>query len=82
MESMALGRPACAVIPSTLNNSTSGMSLGCTGMRTFTEISDEHILITLNCKEIDSFMANLATTISANKEMEEFYLDHKKNIKG
>jgi len=27
-------------------------------------------------------MANLATTISANKEMEEFYLDHKKNIKG
>ena len=82
MESMALGRPACAVIPSTLNNSTSGMSLGCTGMRTFTEISDEHILITLNCKEIHSFMANLATTISANKEMEEFYLDHKKNIKG
>jgi hypothetical protein len=51
-------------------------------MRTFTEISDEHILITLNCKEIDSFMANLATTISANKEMGEFYLDHKKNIKG
>jgi len=82
MESMALGRPACAVIPSTLNNSSSGMSLGCTGMRTFTEVSDEQILITLNGKEIDSFLTNLATTVSANKEMEEFYLEHKKNITG
>ena len=82
MESMALGRPARAVIPSTLNNSSSGMSLGCTGMRTFTEVSDEQILITLNGKEIDSFLTNLATTVSANKEMEEFYLEHKKNITG
>ena len=36
MDSMALGRPACAVIPTTLNKSPFGMSLGCTGMRTFT----------------------------------------------
>jgi len=35
---------------------------------------------TLNCKEIDSFLTNLATTISANKEMKEFYVEHKKNI--
>jgi len=56
------------------------MSLGCTGMRTFTEVSDDHILATLNCKEIDSFLTNLATTISANKKMKEFYLEHKKNI--
>jgi len=80
MQSMALGRPACAVIPTTLNKSPFGMSLGCTGMRTFTEVSDDHILATLNCKEIDSFLTNLATTISANKEMKEFYLEHKKTI--
>ena len=43
MDSMALGRPACAVIPTTLNQSPFGMSLGCTGMRTFTEVSDDHI---------------------------------------
>jgi len=77
---MALGRPACAVIPTTLDKSPFGMSLGCTGMRTFTEISDDHILATLNCKEIDSFLTNLAITISANKEMKEFYLEHKKTI--
>jgi len=82
MESMALGRPACAVIPASLNNSSSGMSLGCTGMRTFTEISDEHILVTLNGKEIDTFLTNLATTVSANTGMKEFYLEHKKNITG
>ncbi len=80
MQSMALGRPACAVIPTTLQKSPFGMSLGCTGMRTFTEVSDEHILATLNCEEIDSFMTNLATTVAANKEMKEFYLEHKKNI--
>ncbi len=82
MDSMALGRPACAVIPTTLNKSPFGMSLGCTGMRTFTEVSDDHILATLNCKEIDSFLTSLQTTLSANKEMKEFYLDHKKNITG
>ena len=82
MQSMALGRPACAVVPTTLNKSPFGMSLGCAGMRTFTEISDEHILATLNFKEIDSFLTSLQTTLSANKEMKEFYLDHKKNITG
>ena len=82
MQSMALGRPACAVIPTTLDKSPFGMSLGCTGMRTFTEISDEHILATLNFKEIDSFLANLETTINANKEMKEFYTDHKNKIAG
>jgi uncharacterized protein (DUF169 family) len=82
MDSMALGRPACAVIPTTLNKSPFGMSLGCTGMRTFTEVSDDHILATLNCNEIDSFLTNLQTTLSANKEMKDFYLDHKKNITG
>ncbi len=82
MDSMALGRPACAVIPTTLNKSPFGMSLGCTGMRTFTEVSDDHILATLNCKEIDSFMSSLKTTVSANNEMKEFYLEHKKNITG
>ena len=82
MDSMALGRPACAVIPTTLNKSPFGMSLGCTGMRTFTEVSDDHILATLNCTEIDSFLTSLQTTLSANKEMKEFYTDHKNKITG
>ena len=82
MDSMALGRPACAVIPTTLNKSPFGMSLGCTGMRTFTEVSDDHILATLNCAEIDSFLTSLQTTMSANKEMKEFYTDHKNKITG
>ncbi len=77
MQSMALGRPACAVIPTTLNKSPFGMSLGCTGMRTFTEISDDHILATLNYKEIDSFLINLKETVSANKQMEEIYISKK-----
>ena len=82
MDSMALGRPACAVIPTTLSKSPFGMSLGCTGMRTFTEVSDDHILATLNCAEIDSFLTSLQTTLSANKEMKEFYTDHKNKITG
>jgi uncharacterized protein (DUF169 family) len=82
MGSMALGRPACAVIPTTLNDSPFGMSLGCAGMRTFTEISDEHILATLNFNEIDNFLTSLQTTVSANKEMTDFYVEHKKNITG
>ncbi len=82
MQSMALGRPACAVIPTTLDKSPFGMSLGCTGMRTFTEVRDDHILATLNYKEIYSFLTSLKTTVSANKEMKEFYLDHKSKITG
>ena len=77
MQSVALGRPACAVIPITLDKSPFAMSLGCTGMRTFIETSDEHILATLNFKEIDSFLANLETTLSANKQMKEFYISKK-----
>jgi len=39
-------------------------------------------LATLNYNKIDSFLTSLQTTLSANKEMKDFYLDHKKNITG
>ena len=81
-QSMALGRPACSIIPTTTNESPFGMSLGCTGMRTFTEVSDEHLLVTLNYEATPSFLTRLNATLAANEEMAEFYDAHKSSISG
>ena len=41
--SPVLGRPGCASIPISLETSTA-LSFGCSGMRTFTAIADSHLL--------------------------------------
>lgn len=76
-QTMALGRPACTAIPTALNQSSFAQSLGCAGMRTFTEIGDDQILAILNFREADSFLENMKVTLAANKEMEKYYLGKK-----
>ena len=41
------GRPACAALPASAQTDEASISLGCIGMRTFTEIPDSHSLIAI-----------------------------------
>src|SRR5438067_5592289 len=64
-----LGRPACAALPTALQNASPVLSLGCAGMRTFTEISDHRLMAVLPAQELDTFVAALAKTVEANATM-------------
>lgn len=78
----ALGRPACSVLPTSLEQERATLSLGCMGMRTFTEIGEDRILAALPGKKGGEFSERLETTAKANDAMREFYLGHKAQFAG
>ena len=68
-----LGRPACAALPSAFARSSATLSLGCIGMRTFTEIPETHALVAIPNAALDTLTDRLGTTIAANAHMESKY---------
>lgn len=67
------GRPGCAALPKAVSRYEPGLSLGCTGMRTFTAISDDRMLAVLPGSEAEEFVAALERVVSANVSMGAYY---------
>jgi uncharacterized protein (DUF169 family) len=74
------GRPGCAALPLALNSGQPGMSLGCAGMRTFTEIGDDMNLAAVPGSALTGFVDALAGTVESNTAMRSFYAAHKAAI--
>ena len=72
-QSPALGRPACAAIPQSAAKSQALLSLGCIGMRTFTEIAPDRLLAVVPGKILDGFAAEVSRLRDVNDGMERFY---------
>jgi uncharacterized protein (DUF169 family) len=71
------GRPACAALPMALDASQATVSLGCLGMRTFTDMADDRLLAVLPGNKLETFCAALESAVSANEKMGAFYREHK-----
>lgn len=71
------GRPACAALPLAFNEGRSTLSLGCMGMRTFTEVSNDRLLAVLPGSKVSEFLKTLEQTMAANGTMQNFYEGHK-----
>ena len=67
------GRPGCASIPAALQSGGSVLSLGCMGMRTLTEISQNLLLTVLPRQVLGELTANLQQIAAANQAMQAFY---------
>jgi lipid A disaccharide synthetase len=46
-------------------------------MRTFTDISDDRLLVVLPGAELSEFLRSLESTMQANQAMQDFYSQHK-----
>lgn len=77
-----LGRPACAALPAALAADRASFSLGCMGMRTFTEISEDRLLAAVPAGKVDEYLRSLESTVAANETMHAFYADHKAKFAG
>lgn len=75
-----LGRPACAALPMALKEGRSTFSLGCVGMRTFTEISGDRLLAVLPGEKAEELAGKLASAIAANDLMRARYQEHKSHF--
>jgi len=71
------GRPACAALPGAVERGQPALSLGCLGMRTFTEVSGDRLLAVLPGEKARDFLNALRSTLEANEAMRLFYEGHK-----
>ena len=77
-----LGRPACAALPVAWRQGRPALSLGCTGMRTYTDISENRLLGVLTGDKLPEFSEALASTLEANETMRTFYEGRKSQFAG
>lgn len=68
-----LGRPACSALPLALTQAQVMLSLGCLGMRTFTEIGSDRMLAVLPGVKLTEIVDRLRATVEANRSMAEVY---------
>lgn len=80
MPAATFGRPSCAALPVAFDKSQATLSLGCLGMRIFTDISENRLLAVLPGSKIGEFSKALESIAAANQEMGVFYRGHKSNF--
>ncbi len=78
--SAAFGRPGCAAIPAAVDRGAATLSLGCKGMRTFTEVPDDRCLAVLPGAALRDLEASIRKTAAANEQIGERYRAHKAAI--
>ena len=71
------GRPACAALPVSLEKNKPTLSLGCMGMRTFTEIAENRMLLSIPGAMLSELEEKIKNTVSANEKMKELYRQKK-----
>lgn len=68
-----LGRPGCAAIPEALGNGGTALSLGCAGMRIFTEIAEDRLLAVAAGRRLADLADAAARIAAANATMRGYY---------
>ncbi|HUL49623.1 MAG TPA: DUF169 domain-containing protein [Gemmatimonadales bacterium] len=76
----ALGRPACAAIPLAGGRGATTLSLGCTGMRTYTEIADDRVLAVIPAQEAATLVAALTRLAETNRGVAAFHRERKASV--
>ncbi|HVA24096.1 MAG TPA: DUF169 domain-containing protein [Chloroflexota bacterium] len=71
------GRPSCAAIPVAIQRGSATQSLGCMGMRVFTEIAQERMLGVLPGQHLAGLPGGLERVARANQKMTQHYRGQK-----
>jgi uncharacterized protein (DUF169 family) len=80
VESRTLGRPACAVIPTSLKTGATTVSMACMGARTFADIKEEELLVAVPIPALARIERQLPIILDANVGMKDFYQTRKDNF--
>ena len=71
---LAMGRPACAVVPQVLNSGHAAMSLGCCGARAYLDaLSDDEALWALPGCKLDRYCDQIEVLAYANSVLSTFH---------
>lgn len=73
------GRPACGALALAYHNAEAVVSFGCAGMRTFTEIPDQYMLLMVPGELLEGLCKGLAQTAQSNAAVQCVY-DKQKSL--
>lgn len=77
----ALGRPACAVIPQTVNTSQAALSLGCCGARAYLNVmTDDIALWAIPGAQLQAYVDRIEALSKANNILSQFHGMRKNDI--
>jgi uncharacterized protein (DUF169 family) len=68
-----MGRPACAVIPATMESGKAATSLGCIGNRTYTGLPDSEFYMAVPGGALVGMLEALRSIVAANGELERYH---------
>ena len=68
-----MGRPACAAVAWSANDSNVTLSLGCIGARTYVEVPDDRAIVVLPATLLDRVAERLTVLARANSELASFH---------
>jgi uncharacterized protein (DUF169 family) len=78
---LAMGRPACAVVPQVLNHGNAAMSLGCCGARAYLDtMTDSVAMWALPASKLDRYCAEIAGLARANKTLATFHSRRREDV--
>ena len=74
------GRPACGAVARAINTQSDSFSLGCAGMRTFTEVSPNVALFIIPGCNLVEMATSLSGIVASNKKMLAHYKEKKNAV--
>jgi len=78
---LAMGRPACAVVPQVVNHGNAAMSLGCCGARAYLDaMTDSVAMWALPASKLDRYCAEIAVLAHANKTLATFHSRRREDV--
>jgi uncharacterized protein (DUF169 family) len=78
---VAMGRPACAVVPQVLNHGQAAMSLGCCGARAYLDLlSDSVALWALPGSKLNEYCEQIVTLARANRTLALFHERRREDV--
>ncbi len=78
---LAMGRPACAVIPQVMNSGRAALSLGCCGARAYLDVlTDDVALFAIPGKKAEAYARRIEELATANDVLSKFHEIRRRDI--
>jgi uncharacterized protein (DUF169 family) len=68
-----MGRPACAMLPQSIDSGSAAASVGCIGNRVYTALGDDELYLVVPGNALTKVARQLETVLTANMALEKFH---------
>jgi uncharacterized protein (DUF169 family) len=79
---VAMGRPTCAMIPAAIQSDSGVSSFGCVGNRVYTGLGEDELYFAIPGSKITQFVEKLDAVCNANEQLETLHRQHAAAVAG